>query len=336
MQGKIIFQNNVIQNNYCKSKSGRAFGGGVFIKNCQPVLRNNLIYGNSAHLGGGITILHRPSCGGVTKPLLENVTICNNTALNGKGGGIFFQNASADIYNTIISLNDANSGHEIYLSDPFCDPNFYYSNIQSGIDDFEGQGTGNYYKGVFDECTIDVPVFSDKSGFLNKPETEDQALSFQLAEDDTTCIDRGHPEAEYQDLPEPGLSGIARFPSRGSVRNDIGVDGGPDALENETIGIKTSIHNTKKTKPLGYSLAQNYPNPFNPSTIITFTVPKSEFITIVVYNSLGQRIKDVLNEVKSTGTYQIEFDGADLPSGTYFYKITAGEFSQVRKMVLLK
>ena len=112
--------------------------------------------------------------------------------------------------------------------------------------------------------------------------------------------------------------------------------GGPDALVNETIGIKTSIHNTKKTKPLGYSLAQNYPNPFNPSTIITFTVPKSEFITIVVYNSLGQRIKDVLNEVKSTGTYQIEFDGADLPSGTYFYKITAGEFSQVRKMVLLK
>ena len=76
---------------------------------------------------------------------------------------------------------------------------------------------------MFDECTIDVPVFSDKSGFLNKHETEDQALSFQLAEDDTTRIDRGHPEAEYQDMPEPGLHGVARFPSRGNLRNDIGA-----------------------------------------------------------------------------------------------------------------
>jgi photosystem II stability/assembly factor-like uncharacterized protein len=88
--------------------------------------------------------------------------------------------------------------------------------------------------------------------------------------------------------------------------------------------------------PKNFSLSQNYPNPFNPSTKIQFALPKSSLAKIVVYDLLGREIETVVNEQLNAGTYEADFDGGKLSSGVYYYKLTAGDFSETKKMVLIK
>jgi hypothetical protein len=85
-----------------------------------------------------------------------------------------------------------------------------------------------------------------------------------------------------------------------------------------------------------YSLSQNYPNPFNPVTTIEFSIPKQEFVSLKVYNILGEEISTLVNSSMQTGKYSVYFDGSKLPSGMYFYKLTAGNYSSVKKMMLIK
>jgi len=85
-----------------------------------------------------------------------------------------------------------------------------------------------------------------------------------------------------------------------------------------------------------YKLNQNYPNPFNPSTTIKYSIPKSSLVTLKVYDILGKEIATLVNEEKTAGNYQVEFNAANLPSGVFFYRIQAGSFNQVRKMLLIK
>lgn len=85
-----------------------------------------------------------------------------------------------------------------------------------------------------------------------------------------------------------------------------------------------------------YSLGQNYPNPFNAITKIQFQVKGSKFIKLIVCDFTGREVKTLVNEVKKAGIYSVSFDASELSSGIYFYKMTAGEFSDVKKMILLK
>ncbi|HQF42775.1 MAG TPA: T9SS type A sorting domain-containing protein [Ignavibacteriaceae bacterium] len=85
-----------------------------------------------------------------------------------------------------------------------------------------------------------------------------------------------------------------------------------------------------------YSLSNNYPNPFNPSTTIKYQIPKSGLVTLKVYNVLGKEITTLVNEEKSVGSYEITFDASGLSSGIYFYKLSADNFQQTKKMILLK
>jgi hypothetical protein len=88
--------------------------------------------------------------------------------------------------------------------------------------------------------------------------------------------------------------------------------------------------------PSSFSLSQNYPNPFNPVTKINFTLPKSGLVTMKVYDVLGKEITTLVNEVKNAGIYKVDFNGAKLSSGIYFYKLESNGFSQVKKMMLIK
>jgi hypothetical protein len=88
--------------------------------------------------------------------------------------------------------------------------------------------------------------------------------------------------------------------------------------------------------PLEYSIGQNYPNPFNPSTKMKYSVPQNGIVTIKVYDLTGQEVATLLNEEKHPGNYEIDFNAAGLSSGVYFYKMTANNFTQVKKMSILK
>ena len=86
----------------------------------------------------------------------------------------------------------------------------------------------------------------------------------------------------------------------------------------------------------GFALEQNYPNPFNPSTTIKFSVPERTKVTIRVMNLLGEEMKVLVDEVKDANSYELQFNADDLPSGTYIYRMDAGNFSASKRMVLLK
>jgi Secretion system C-terminal sorting domain/CARDB len=88
--------------------------------------------------------------------------------------------------------------------------------------------------------------------------------------------------------------------------------------------------------PNYFSLAQNYPNPFNPSTSIKFSVPKQTNVTLKIYDVLGKEVATLVNEMKQPGFHTVDFNASDFASGIYFYRLDAGEFSSVKKMMLVK
>ena len=85
-----------------------------------------------------------------------------------------------------------------------------------------------------------------------------------------------------------------------------------------------------------YNLFQNYPNPFNPTTKIEYQIPKREYVTLKVYDVLGNEVATLVNEEKPVGFYQLRWGAVNLPSGVYFYQLNSGDFVQTRKMLLLK
>ncbi|MFZ2325076.1 MAG: T9SS type A sorting domain-containing protein [Ignavibacteriaceae bacterium] len=97
----------------------------------------------------------------------------------------------------------------------------------------------------------------------------------------------------------------------------------------------TSVEDVKSL-PTDFALEQNYPNPFNPTTTIRFSLPADNFVSLKIYNLLGQEIATLVNENKIAGNYNINFNASNLSSGVYLYKLDAGKFSAVKKLTLLK
>jgi len=88
--------------------------------------------------------------------------------------------------------------------------------------------------------------------------------------------------------------------------------------------------------PAHFNLNQNYPNPFNPSTTIEFQIPNSEFVTLKIYNILGEEVATLINDRLKAGNHTYSFDGSRLASGVYLYRIEAGHFQETKKMILLR
>jgi len=88
--------------------------------------------------------------------------------------------------------------------------------------------------------------------------------------------------------------------------------------------------------PTEFSITQNHPNPFNTETNITYGIPEDNFVNLVVYNIQGEKVATLVNAQLPAGSYKANFDGNSLPSGVYIYKIQAGSFSQIKRMLLIK
>jgi len=99
---------------------------------------------------------------------------------------------------------------------------------------------------------------------------------------------------------------------------------------NQTVGVKSL------EIPKSFDITQNYPNPFNPSTRIEYSIPEQTFVTIKLYNSIGQEVSTLVNEMHNAGVYYADFDAKALPSGVYFYRISTEKFTALKKMMLLK
>lgn len=127
-------------------------------------------------------------------------------------------------------------------------------------------------------------------------------------------------------------------PEEVTAERVILVDKNKNRLKKTEVEI---IYGNAPDLPLDYILYQNYPNPFNPNTIVKFQVPQSCHAKIIIYNILGQQVKELFSEHISRGTYSVQWDGLNeegerMASGTYIYRIIAGDFIQSRKMLLIK
>ena len=102
--------------------------------------------------------------------------------------------------------------------------------------------------------------------------------------------------------------------------------------ENPVVGIKR----LQEIVPAGWSLLQNYPNPFNPTTAIEFSIPKSEFVTLKVYNTLGEKVATLVSDRLTVGSYSYQWDASNLASGVYLYRLQAGDYIETRRMILMR
>ncbi len=114
----------------------------------------------------------------------------------------------------------------------------------------------------------------------------------------------------------------------------IDLDGTISYIEPVQVTVLTGVD--EKSLPAAFALEQNYPNPFNPATVITFAVPAAGQVRLEVFNVIGQKVATVFDGVKEAGEHKHEFAAADLTSGVYIYKLTAGGQSFTRKMTVMK
>ena len=323
----LVLDNEISHNQLSDVGTGNGSGGGIYTYRAgsgsvisRNTISNNLNEVTGTKYGGGISLAsndvpvnnniisgNSASHGGgiyciYSYPEIINNTIVDNTAST-SGGGLYSTNSNPVVINTILWDNEATSGSQIYGSGYVL-----YSDIQGGW-----SGEGN----------IDAdPMFSD--------------TIYHLSEE-SPCIDAGHDSSFFNDIED---GGIAKWPAMGTLRNDQGAYGGPKeyditALRN-LIDYILNIADEDANVALTYKLNQNYPNPFNPKTMINYQLPKTSEVEIKIYNILGQKVITLVSERQKAGNHQAQWNASGLASGIYYYSLTAGEFRDVKKMILLK
>ncbi len=105
---------------------------------------------------------------------------------------------------------------------------------------------------------------------------------------------------------------------------------------NVPVSVVTSVEAASEQIPKSFELKQNYPNPFNPETTIPFALPKKVKVSLKIFDLLGREVVTLLEEEMGPGEYKIQFEAKDLPSGTYFYRMKAGDFTASRKLTLVR
>jgi hypothetical protein len=299
-----ISGNEIADNSATGSYGNDGYGGGICIDNTSFRLENNIIYGNyTPGSGGGVEIWQFPQQG--TEQLVVNNTIFDNNALfEGGGMAILFGTAIVVAMNNVFWANTA----AFVAPEIMCAGTVYvYYN------DVEGGGyTGN-------------------PGNINSdPKFEDDA--FHLS-DSSLCIGAGIDSIQIGDVwyraPTSDFFGLPRPDPRGSSP-DMG------ACENPLANSVTSNREEQSGLLSIFDLKQNYPNPFNPSTMIKFQIPKSNFVTLEIYNLLGQRVSTLVNDKMNAGMHAVEWNAAGLASGVYLYRLQAGKYTETKKLILLR
>jgi hypothetical protein len=332
----VVIQNNMIVNNQAYDTSGvtSAGAGGIRIGDSKVKVLNNCFIQNSGRFGTALTLMFSAcivknnifclnygatSYSGCTiwaecynsgpQNIIENNTITRNTVISGYCG-IYNLGVSLIVRNNIIWGNTGGTNSEIIGP-----VTLSYNDVEN----FSGNGNINLN-----------PQFNDSNFILSNS---------------SPCIDAGDSSSVYNDPQDPFHTGFALYPSRGTIRNDMGAYGGPlrRILTSTIIGIR-SISNIK---PDNFTLKQNYPNPFNPTTIISYALGISNIpsddknensfsVKLIIYDVSGKEISTLVNEKQVAGYYQLKFDASSLPSGVYFYSLQTENRSITRKMILLK
>jgi hypothetical protein len=293
-----------ILNNVIIHNKGR-YGGAIVLNYTNAIVRNNIIYQNSGgeDYGGGAIWVNRDLS---TPKIIENNTIVGNSTVQGGAGYNDNYGSTTILRNNIFWGNTGPLNIQIYIKTG--NATVTYCDVQGG---FKGNGNIN----------ID-PGFSDSLFIL-------MAVS--------PCIDAGDSSVNLQDQPDPAYSTKAQWPSLGGLRNDIGAYGGQGSSALPFFTILTSITEHILNKiPKDFMLYPNYPNPFNPSTIINYQLSTAGKVKLKIYDVLGKEIKTLADDYEQAGYHHINFDASGLSNGVYFYNLIVNNYSDTKKMTLLK
>jgi hypothetical protein len=125
-------------------------------------------------------------------------------------------------------------------------------------------------------------------------------------------------------------------PAAGLYRVNAGYKNPSLRWDSSMVSISVTNVDDNKLNPTEFKLFDNYPNPFNPSTTLRYSIPQASFTTLKIYDELGREVVTLVNETKSAGIYEVEFNASNLSSGIYYYTLQAGSFSKTNKMILMK
>jgi hypothetical protein len=323
--GEFVIANNTIRNNSLECVN--TFGNGIYItfwqqaditdKSINPKVYNNLIYNNSSSqiIGSAISVYnverHKyPLADFTPKPL-----ICNNTIVNNGGNSAIhiYQSHPVIINNIIDKKNKASDdfdfgGVKSYNGIELYNNLFHYNNTQLADSAFE------YYK--YNLFGLDPLLIED---------------TYELTEL-SPCVGNGIDSIKIDGIwyqcPRDDINGNPR-PHEIDKFVDIGATESPYA---QVVSVDESVIDL----PNKFQLNQNYPNPFNPRTMIHWQLVKSDDVELTVYNVLGKKIAVLVSKQMNPGNYNYSFDGSDLASGVYYYKLQSGNDVAVRKMILLR
>ncbi|MDQ3019089.1 MAG: T9SS type A sorting domain-containing protein [Bacteroidota bacterium] len=333
-------------------------GGGILTALCNPVIQHNIITGNQA-IGGGVF-----STGGGGMRLgngyirVFNNIITNNTAFY--GAGIVLNHAGGEYRNNIIYKNYGSqqfgAGSGMWLNGNSLRPKFIENNtIVFNTAIFENPGV--YSSGV--SATFINNIVWGNSGGLNTQVSgasiivrycdvqggyagggniniypQFDTTNYYIASN-SPCIDKGDSSAIYNDPADPVNPTLAKWPARGLLRNDLGAYGGPGSkvIANSIVAINSEEN---ITGVIDFHLNQNYPNPFNPVTKINYELRITNYVSLNVYGILGNEITKLVSEKQNAGRYEVDFDGSNFSSGVYFYKLQTDNFSETKKMTLIR
>ncbi len=288
---------------------------------------NNLVYRNK---NAGVRITRYDELSGDF--IMRNLSIVNNTiygnGILGNGwdadnGGINIFNVSPEnliIRNNILSNNTVST---IYVSPEVLAGSLTIdNNFIDGFRNYVNETAGT-------NAVYGSPLFVDS--LMNDYHL--QAIS--------PCIDKGHPNQEYNDPADPNKPGDALYPAQGTIRNDMGAYGGPFAT---SWMLNTSVddHFNFSTLPETFELYQNYPNPFNCGTTITYHLFNIMKVNMPIYNVLGQLVAILYNdEIQSAGLHSTYWDGKnvkgeDMPPGLYLFALKTKGYVKIIKMLMIK
>jgi len=290
------------------------------------MVRNNIISNNNAFLyyggglGGGIY------CSNASPVIINNVFVDNIStgSYGGDGAGMYCQYSNPVIINNTFYHNAADrwgGGIRVNSSNPLITNVIFWGNTA-------GEDGSQIYGESLEITYCDVYAGWDGEGNINAnpefrdPNSGDFHLMATYCGDpyDSPCIDAGHPDILDSLLDcDWGL---------GELRSDIGAYGG--------ISEQVGIDDRETQVPNRITLLQNYPNPFNASTTICYTLPEPSNITINIYDILGRKVETLVSRKQQAGFHQAIWNAEDAVSSTYFYKISVGDYTETRQMVLLK
>jgi hypothetical protein len=337
MNSSPIVSDMLIKNNKAVTY-GSDGGGGIYLNNSNTKISNATISSNIGYWEDAFLPLNFGAGGGIlcenSNLTLTNIKIINNVSVS--GGGIFCRNSDIVLINAIVSENSTlwtqggTGGSGITINNS----NATLANVivSKNIADING---GGIYCISSDLSLSNVTIKENSANYGGGMYFE--ANSNPSFDPVNLCNIYLNTANELgNDLFAESDSIISVYVDTFTVLVPVSIHAYP--LNKFTFDIQNAVITNISENPISltnFTLNQNYPNPFNPTTNIEFSIPKSEFVTLKVYNVLGEEVATMVSERLNVGSYSYDWDASNLASGVYLYSLEAGEFVKTRKMILM-